>query len=452
VQALGKSAQKLHSLRLAKVATFVAASNPFVKVLEMINKTVALIDKEQTDDDTKVAWCNNEKTTNEANRDDKETDISTLETNLGNLNTVLTDTKDNIEAATSDLQMNRDSQATETESRQAANAVFQTNLANIQEAEKILTKAIGVLKKYYAWLHAHQGSHGYVLHGKTDSGGANLERLAGKSVDELKEACSGMAECVGFNTAGWLKSAVPEEEWFDWEGGDLYVKEFDQALLQQKPGEEAMEGEPETFGDEMEGQRDAGGDVIQQLEFIQEETVKEMHEAIDDERESQSTYESTMQALTQQETELTEGITSYKGLKAKTEKDIEETHEDKATTEREHKAIVDYLAKIEPDCTFYVSNLETRSQNRAAEKSALENAVSLIKGTPAFQAAVAAQTREDLGKCIPKCDEFGSDHAECLACQEGVTVFGYCAQNSAPGCSEATATSSADALALTVRK
>ena len=37
------------------------------------------------------------------------------------------------------------------------------------------------------------------MHGKTDSGGANIERLAGKSVDELKEACSEMAECVGCN-------------------------------------------------------------------------------------------------------------------------------------------------------------------------------------------------------------------------------------------------------------
>merc|ERR1719174_2865887 len=122
----------------------------------------------------------------------KEADIATLTTNLGNLNTVLTDTKANIEAAAADLTTCRESQATETESRQAANAVFQTTLANTQEAEKILTKAVGVLKKYYAYLHASQGSHSYVLHGKTDSGGANIERLAGKSVDELKEACSEM--------------------------------------------------------------------------------------------------------------------------------------------------------------------------------------------------------------------------------------------------------------------
>jgi hypothetical protein len=452
VKALGASARSLHSLRLAKVATYAAAGNPFTKVLEMINKTVSLIAKEQKDDETKVAWCNDEKATNEENKGYKETDIGTLTTNLGNLNTVLTDTKDNIEAATSDLTTCRESQATETESRQAANAVFQTTLANTQEAEKILTRAVGVLKKYYAYLHASQGSHSYVLHGKTDSGGANIERLAGKSVDELKEACSEMAECVGFNTAGWLKSATPEEEWFDWEGGDLYVKKFDsEALLQRQP----VEGEPESWGDDadMEGQRDAGGDVIQMLEFIHGETVKEMHATIDDEREAQSTYESTMQALTKQEQELTEGITAYKGAVASTEKQIEEAHENLAVTEREHQAIVNYLAKIEPDCTFYVSNMETRTQNRAAEKSALENAISVIQGTPAFQAAVAAEEREALGKCIPKCDEFGQDHAECLACQEDVSVYGYCTQNGdAKGCAEATATSSADALALYSRK
>jgi hypothetical protein len=457
---LGKQARKLHSLRLARIAAAVAAENPFVKVLDMINKTVALIDKEQTDDAAKVAWCNNEKTVNEENQGYKETDIATLTTNLGNLGTVLTDVKANIEAATTDLGTCRDSQASETESRQAANAVFQTTLANTQEAEKILGKAISVLKKYYAWLHAHNADHSYTEHANTDSGGANIERLAGKSLDELKEACSASAECVAFNSAGWLKSAAPEEEWFDWDGGSLYVKTFasESAVLLQrgrrarqepKPGEEAIEGEPETFGNEMEGQRDAGKDVVQMLEFIQAETTTELHAVIDDEREAQSTYESTMQALTQQEAELKEGINTYKELKAKTEKQIEEAHENKATTEREHKAIVDYLAKIEPDCTFYVSNMETRSQNREAEKTALLAAIDTIKGTPAFQAAVAAQAREDLGKCIPTCDEHGTDHAECLACQEGVSVFGYCARNGdAPGCAEATATSSADALAL----
>jgi len=442
-----KKANSLHSLRLAKVAAAVAAENPFTKILEMMDKMIAAIDAEEKADVEKKTFCENEQSVNEQNKADKETDINTLNANIGNLNTVKNATMDNIETATLDLQTNRDSQSTETEDRQAANAAFTKNLANIEEAEKILDKAIKVLTKYYAWLHASQGAHSYVKHEKTDSGGSNIKRLAGKSVDELTEACSALPECVGFNTAGWLKSSMTsEEEWYDWDGGDLYVKTFEEdwkgAALVQKDKEE-----PATWEGDMEGQRSQGKDVTGMLEFIKEETVKEMHSAIDDERSAQAAFESTMTALTKQEAELIAGINTYKQALADTETSIEEAHENLATTERDHAAIVAYLAAIEPDCTFYITNYETRKQSRESEKAALEVGVEKLENSPVFKNAVAAQEREDLGKCIPLCDKFGNDHAECLACQEDVSVFGYCSQNGdTPGCAEATATSSADAL------
>ena len=68
--------------------------------------------------------------------------------------------------------------------------------------------------------------------------------LAGKSVDELKEACNAKPECKGFNSAGWLKSAIaPEEEWYAWDEGSLFVKELPPMLLQTK---EPVEGEPDA--------------------------------------------------------------------------------------------------------------------------------------------------------------------------------------------------------------
>ena len=79
-----------------------------------------------------------------------------------------------------------------------------------------------------------------------------------------------------------------------------------------------------------------------------------------------------------------------------------------------------YLAAIEPDCTFYITNYETRKQSRESEKAALEVGIEKLEASPVFKNAVAAQEREDLGKCITLCDKFGSDHAECLACQEDV--------------------------------
>jgi chromosome segregation ATPase len=218
----------------------------------------------------------------------------------------------------------------------------------------------------------------------------------------------------------------------DWKGA---------ALVQEDPEE------PETWSGDMEGQRSQGKGVVEMLEHIKEETVKEMHSAIDDERSAQAGFEATMAALTKQEAELIEGINTYKQALADTETSIEEAHENLASTERDHAAIVAYLAAIEPDCTFYITNYETRKQSRESEKAALEVGVEKLEASPVFKNAVAAQEREDLGKCIPLCDKFGSDHAECLACQEDVSVFGYCSQNGdAKGCAEATATSSAGAL------
>merc|ERR1719191_1468387 len=65
----------------------------------------------------------------------------------------------------------------------------------------------------------------YEEHAGKDSGGGNLERLEGLSVEELEKACSEKPECVGFNSAGWLKSTLAEsDQWYDWEEGTLYVK------------------------------------------------------------------------------------------------------------------------------------------------------------------------------------------------------------------------------------
>jgi len=248
-----------------------------------------------------------------------------------------------------------------------------------------------------------------------------------------------------FQQPGWLKSKIAEEgEWYDWEGGDLFVKTFESTrtgLLQQP-----MEGEPDM--DLSSGQGEGGNQAIEMLEFITEETRKEMDNAIENEKNGQSQFETNMQSLSTGEQELTEALSQYELDIATTNKQIEEAHENKKTTQAELDAIIKYLAEIEPGCTFMITNFQVRTDNRATEKTALEGAITTLEGTPAFQNAKAAEEREALGKCAGTCETDGMDHAKCQACLNDVTVFGYCAGNeSAPGCDEATATSSAAALA-----
>jgi hypothetical protein len=77
-------------------------------------------------------------------------------------------------------------------------------------------------------LHTHNAKSYNEFKGK-DSQGSSLEKLEGKSVPELEEACNAKPECVGFSSAsGELKSAIADEA--DWVGigddGGLYVKDM----------------------------------------------------------------------------------------------------------------------------------------------------------------------------------------------------------------------------------
>jgi len=250
--------RKTQSLKIARIASAIAAFNPFEKVLEMIRNTISLIEQEEKDDVAKKDWCRTpdqkgEQDVNEQNQADKETDMATLEGNINELQISIDDLKSNIELATEDLNTNRETQKTTTETRKERNALFHDNLKNCQDVQRILAKAIEVLEKYYAFLHSHNAEKTYAEHSGKDSGGSNLERLAGKSTAELEEACNAKPECAGFNSAGWLKSAIaPEGEWYDWDEGSLYVKQLSAMLVQ-----EPVEGEPDMTMN-MEGQSEKG--------------------------------------------------------------------------------------------------------------------------------------------------------------------------------------------------
>jgi len=440
------------SARIQKVIASLKAGNPFEEVLTEIRGMITLMDKEATEDTTKKGWCESEQSNSNSNKEDRENTVSTLGTNLANLQISAGESQGNIDTSIVDLKSNRDSQAAEQDTRKNAGAQFEESFANLKQAEKILSKAIEVLTKYYDWLHKHNGAHSYTAHVGKDSGGQNLKRIDGAECTTdcsvLEEACSAMPECVGFNSAGWLKSALTEEDqWYDWEGGTLFVKTFDATrtgLIQQP-----IEGEPDSWGDEMEGQRDDGNSAIAMLEFIASETEKEKNTAIDNEKTAQSQFETNMNELTTSERALGVAISGYDLDLATTNKEIEETTEDKKNTEADLAAIKKYMAEIKPGCDFIITNLEARVASRATEKTALEGAITTLEGTPAFQNAAAAAAREALGGCADVCEDKGSDHAECGACKENVTVFGFCTGNNAgaKGCESATATTSADALA-----
>merc|ERR1719161_893614 len=183
--------------------------------------------------------------------------------------------------------------------------------------------------------------------------------------------------------------------------------------------------EPESWGN-YEGQSSKGGDAIQMLEFILDETKKEETEADSDEETAQHDYEDSMTDLKSEEADLEETLaTLHETLAAKEEELFQKKEEHKAiTTEKE--AIEAYLLKIKPGCDFITENFDERETNRATETEAMERAVDLIKDTPAYKTAEAEKHVEGFGDCKDKCVD-NEEHVECKACMADTTIPGYCA-------------------------
>merc|ERR1719453_89575 len=245
-----------------ELASKSTVNNPFVKVLENINGTVDLIDTEEADDAQKLATCNSEQDINNKRRDDKKEKMDELTASISELEISAKNTREEIASTEEQLADNRAGQKETTDVRNEQNAIFKENLKNLVDAEKILAKATKVLTKYYKFLHSHTAEKTYKEVDGKDAGGGNLRQVKPGFSDPaendlaLEKACSDEPECVAFNSAGWLKSSLaPESDWYDWDGGALFLKELSgvpateagTGLLQSKAHAKAKQPEDVDF-------------------------------------------------------------------------------------------------------------------------------------------------------------------------------------------------------------
>mmetsp|Transcript_36510 Transcript_36510/g.98844 ORF Transcript_36510/g.98844 Transcript_36510/m.98844 type:complete len:765 (-) Transcript_36510:85-2379(-) len=192
---------------------------------------------------------------------------------------------------------------------------------------------------------------------------------------------------------------------------------------------------PSTWDGSYKGQSAHGGtDAIGMLEFILTNTQKEEEAAHDSEKTAQHAYEDSMATLKGEEAQLQTNLASLRKSLAAAEETLLGKQEDLKATTEEKLSIEAYLEQIKPGCDFITDNIADRKANRQTEEGALQNAIALLKGTPAYQEAVASAHNETLGECLSTCagDEA---HVDCQACLAKVTVPAYCAGHAGtPGC------------------
>mmetsp|Transcript_23641 Transcript_23641/g.45933 ORF Transcript_23641/g.45933 Transcript_23641/m.45933 type:complete len:708 (-) Transcript_23641:153-2276(-) len=147
---------------------------------------------------------------------------------------------------------------------------------------------------------------------------------------------------------------------------------------------------PETWDGEYKGQGEKT-DAISLLKFILENTQKEETAAHDAELAGQHAFEDSMTNLKKEEASLQENIAALRLSLATKEKELIGKREDLEATTAAKESVEAYLLKIKPGCDFITTHIDERTKKRGDEKAALENAQTLIKGTPAY---LVAQNKE----------------------------------------------------------
>lgn len=359
---LQEGARDAKSARLSKVVALLQAENPFDTVLGEIDKMIELIGEEGDADKKKLDWCNEERTTSDDTVAKKKKEILSLNRQINKLEDTIENEETGLKAQIAKTEANLEENR-ESQKTETAERV-EDNLA-YQEDVKNLVKAESILDKAIHALRTY------------------YEDLEQKLADG-------------------------------------------EAFLQQKK-EDPKDADSETWKENSYGgQSDKGNDVIKMLDFILEETKKEEMKAHADEEKAQADFEDSMADLTKKEKEAEKAIVDLSEELAEKEEELLKANEDLKDTTADKEETEDYLAKIKPGCDFITSNFDTREKNRATEKRALNKAIGLIKGTPAYKTAVNEATLESYGDCKEPCEK-DADHLDCKACMADVTKPAYCA-------------------------
>merc|ERR1719217_121079 len=140
-----------------------------------------------------------------------------------------------------------------------------------------------------------------------------------------------------------------------------------------------------------------------------DETAKEEKEAMKVENAAQHAFEDTMTDLKKEEADLEKSLAELSKTLAEKKEELFNKEEELKKTKDEKKKLEECLDDIKPGCDFITENYEDRKKNRETEKGALENAVKLIKDTPAYAAAEHAIAQEALGDCKDICNDAGRE-------------------------------------------
>jgi len=315
----------------------------FEKVLQLIDNMVALLKKEQTDDEKKKAYC-------EAEIDKADDAKKALERQVVDVTKAIDEQAEMIATVTEEIAALKagvealDKQVAEaSEQRKEENAEFTESLAGNQAAKELIGMAKNRMNKFY-----------------------NPKMYKAPPKRELTEE-----ERITLNMGGTLAPTNPPA---GIAGTGIT------AFLQISAKTEAAPPPPPAADLSHKKQGAESGGVIQMMDNLMAEIEAEITEMSSEEKAAQQDYEELMKDASEKRALDSKSITEKSGAKAELEADHQSNKELKKAHEVELADTNTVITELHGDCDWLMENFAARKEARTNEIDAMGKAKDVLNG------------------------------------------------------------------------
>merc|ERR1719322_488095 len=337
-----------------------SSSGGFGKVLKMIDDMVALLGKEQNDDNDKKEYCDKQFDVSDDNKKALERHIAGDEADIATAKESIATLTQEIAALDAGIRALDKSVAEATAQRQEENAEFKALVASNTAAKEVLAFAKNRLNQFY-----------------------NPKLYKPPPKVELSSE-----DRVYSSMGGTLSTAAPSGI----AGTGITVLS---QLSMHRQLKAAPAPPPATWKAYATKSEENTG-VIAMIDLLIGDLDKELTEAETDEKNSQSDYEQMMKDSAAKRTTDSKALTEKSSAKADTEAALQSHSEHKADEAKELMATMKYISLLHAECDWLLQYFDARKEARAGEVESLKNAKAVLSG--ADYALLQGQTRSFLGR------------------------------------------------------
>merc|ERR1719163_2057275 len=308
----------------------------FEKIIAMIDDLIAVLGKEQKDDDDKKAYCGSELDKSDDQKKALDHSIADLETEIADIEESIATLKIEIEALEDGIRALDKQVAEATEQRKDEHETFVTDQAANQAALDLLAFATNRLNKFY---------------------NPKLYKAPPKRV--LTEA-----ERITVNNGGTLAPTVSP--------GGIAGTGIRAAFTQMPKAPEA----DLTYNKKSQ----AGGGVLEMIRLLTADLEKDMAAAKADEMDAQADYETYIAASAEKRATDSKNMNDKEGSLAELEQQLLDDKDALKDKKIELMGVEKYIMELHKECDWLLKYYSLRKEARAGEIEALSNAKDVLRG------------------------------------------------------------------------